>query len=176
MAAKEPPANDKARGGGGGGTKDFFIGVLTGFLLAGMIGGYVAYRKKPAMRRAQDATAEALRNTGIALEAKLEAWNLTPADIENELTQSGKIVRQSARAVGTGIADAARDAKLTAVIKAKFALDKEVSAVSINVETTDARVTLSGNATTKAQISRAIMLALETEGVREVNSTLRVKH
>lgn len=175
MAGKEPPANDKPRGGGGGGTKDFFIGVLTGFLLAGMIGGYVAYRKKPAMRRAQDATAEALRNAGIAIEAKLEAWHLTPEDIENELTQSGKIVRHSAREVGATIADSARDAKLTTLIKAKFALDKEVSAVSINVETTDARVTLSGNVTSKKQISRAVMLALETEGVREVNSTLRVK-
>ena len=60
-------------------------------------------------------------------------------------------------------------------IKAKLALDKELSALGISVTTTDGRVTLSGNVPSTKHISKAMMLALETDGVREVSSTLKVK-
>jgi hypothetical protein len=171
--AKEPtPAKPS---GSGGGTKEFFIGLLTGVFLCGLVGGYITFRKKPAVIQAQDATAAAIRRAVDATDAKLQAWHLTSADIEAELNKTGRIVRRQMRDLGTDIADAAADGKITATIKAKFALDKDLSALGIGVSTTDGRVTLSGNVSSSKLIGRATMLALETDGVREVSSTLKVK-
>jgi len=172
MAAKETPDKSAPRGGG---LKDFFTGLFTGVFLCCLVGGYFIVRKKPAVRQAQDATAEAIHGAVTALDAKLAAWHLTSTDIERELTQTGKVVRRQMSDFGSTIADAANDTKVTTKVKAKLALDKELNTFSIGVTTTDSRVTLTGNVTTSKQISRAIVLALETEGVREVASTLRVK-
>ena len=46
---------------------------------------------------------------------------------------------------------------------------------TISVSTTDGRVTLSGNVANARLIGKAMALALETDGVREVSSTLKVK-
>jgi osmotically-inducible protein OsmY len=155
--------------------RDFFIGLATGVVLCGLVAVYMVVRQTPAVRRAQDQTAAALHNAVSVLEAKLDAWQLRPADIERELTQTGKVVRRHVSEFGIAVADAAGDAAITARIKARFALDKELDALGIGVTTTDGRVTLTGNVSNPRQISRAMMLALETEGVREVASTLRVK-
>ena len=155
--------------------KDFFIGLATGVFLCALVGGYFVVHKKPAVRNAQNATAAALERAGDLIETKLVAWHLTTSDIEKELTDTGKVVRRQVSDFGAAVADAASDAKITGKIKAKFALDKELSALGISINTTDGRVTLSGNVTSSKQISRAMMLALETDGVREVSSTLHVK-
>jgi osmotically-inducible protein OsmY len=155
--------------------KDFFIGLVTGVFLCALVGGYFAIHKHKKVQHAQDVTASALERAGDAIQAKLEAWHLTGDDIQRELTDTGKVVRRQMSDFGAAVADAAGDAKITGKIKAKFALDKEVSALGIGVSTTDGRVTLSGNVSNSKQIGKAMILALETDGVREVSSTLRVK-
>lgn len=174
VPAKPTESKPKASGGGGG-VKEFIAGLLTGVLLCAIGGGYYYAHNKPAVRQAQHSTAAAIQNAVTTLDAKLEAWHLTSGDIEKELNQSGKVVRRQMRDFGTAIADAASDAKITGKIKAKFALDKDLNTFGVGVSTTDGRVTLTGNVTSSKQISRAIMLALETEGVREVSSTVKVK-
>ncbi|MEI6085352.1 MAG: BON domain-containing protein, partial [Verrucomicrobiota bacterium] len=138
MAGKEPPNKTAPRGGG---IKDFFVGLLTGVFLCGLIGGYYVIRKKPAVRHAQDTTAAAIHNAVATLDTKLEAWHLTSTDIERELTQTGKVVRRQMTDFGVAIADAASDSALTGKIKAKLALDKDLNGFSIGVTTTDGRVT-----------------------------------
>jgi osmotically-inducible protein OsmY len=155
--------------------REFFIGLVVGVVLTGGTGGYFVIHKSKRVQRAQDVTATAFQRTADAIQAKLEAWHLTTGDIERELTDTGKVVRRQMSDFGEAVADAAGDAKITGKIKAKFALDKELSALGIGVNTTDGRVTLSGNVTSSKQISRAMMLALETDSVREVSSTLHVK-
>lgn len=155
--------------------KEFFIGFLLGIAVTAATGGYFVIHKKQGVRHAQDATISALQRAADAVEAKLVAWHLTGDDIEKELTSTGKVVRRQMGDFGAAVADAATDAKITGVIKAKYALDKEVSALGIGVTTTDGRVTLSGNVSSSKQISKAMVLALETDGVREVSSTLHVK-
>ena len=155
--------------------RDFFIGLLTGVFLCALAGGYYAIHKKPSVRHAQDITATAFERAADTVEAKLAAWHLTGDDIQRELTDTGKVVRRQMSDFGAAVADAAGDAKTTGKIKARFTLDKELSALGISVNTTDGRVTLSGNVASSKQISRAMVLALETDGVREVSSTLKVK-
>jgi gas vesicle protein len=156
--------------------KEFFIGFLLGIVLTAATGGYFVARKSKSVKHAQDVAASAFHRAADAVESKLVAWHLTGDDIQQELTDTGKVVRRQMSDFGAAVADAASDAKITGKIKAKLALDKELSALGISVNTTDSRVTLSGNVSNSKQIGRAMMLALETDGVREVSSTLKVKN
>ena len=156
--------------------KAFFTGLVLGVVLSVFTGWYFfVARKSQHVRHAQDVTAATLQRTADAIEAKLAAWHLTTGDIQEELAKTGKVVRRQMRDLGAAVADASADAAITGKIKAKYALDKELSAWGIAVSTTDGRVTLAGNVSTPKLIGKAIMLALETDGVREVSSTLQVK-
>jgi len=156
--------------------KTFFTGFVLGVVLTAFTGWYFLFaRKSERVRHAQDMTATALQSAAVAIEAKLVAWHLTTADIQEELTKTGKVVRHQVRDFGAAVADASADAAITAKIKAKFALDKDLSAWSISVSTTNGHVTLAGTVSSHKLIGKAVMLALETDGVREVSSTLQVK-
>ena len=155
--------------------KDFLVGFLFGVVLTVATGGYFVARNSQPVKHAQDVTASAIQHAADAIEAKLAAGHLTGDDIEKELTRTGKVVRHQMSDFGAAVADAAGDARITGRIKAKYALDREIYALGISVTTTDGRVTLSGNVASAKLIGKAMMLALETEGVREVSSTLKVK-
>jgi len=110
-----------------------------------------------------------------AVKDKLKDASLSVPDIKQELERTGKVVRKKAQAVGNAIADAAADTRVTATIKAKLVKDPNLSAFRIAVSSTDGIVTLSGSVEAPEQISEALKLALDTDGVREVISTLQVK-
>src|SRR5476649_1550341 len=69
--------------------------------------------------------------------------------------------------------EAVSDSVITTKIKAEFAKDKTVSAMSIKVETDDkGAVTLSGNAKSKAEMDQAVKLARDTKGVTSVTNNM----
>jgi osmotically-inducible protein OsmY len=68
------------------------------------------------------------------------------------------------------------DARITTVIKGKYALDKELSALAISVSCTDGKVSLTGTVASDELVARAVRLARETGGVASVNSRLVVKN
>lgn len=145
--------------------KNFLIGLIVGAFLMGATGWYfIVARKDPRVQHTWD-----------AIDAKLSAWHLRSEDIAEEMSHTGKVLRRQARDFGSAVADASSDAAITGKIKAKLAVDHDLSAVSISVNTTDGRVTLAGNVASPDQIGKAMLIALETDGVREVNSTLQVK-
>ena len=79
-------------------------------------------------------------------------------------------------AVGAAQAqDALTDGALTAKIKSKMALDDTVKALSIDVDTDDGVVTLSGTVTSAAEKAKAVQLAKETAGVTSVVDRLVVR-
>ncbi|MBM3835625.1 MAG: BON domain-containing protein [Verrucomicrobia bacterium] len=106
---------------------------------------------------------------------KLKDFSLRTDDIKEELTRSGKVVRQKAKELGAAVAGATADGRITAAIKAKLVADPDLSALSVSVDTTNGIVTLSGTVSSYENIGKAMTLALETEGVREVVSTLQVR-
>src|SRR6266542_3992536 len=59
-------------------------------------------------------------------------------------------------------------------IKTKLLAEPGLSALAINVDTTDGLVTLSGKVDSHEQIAKAVKLAMATEGVHKVISTLQV--
>jgi hyperosmotically inducible periplasmic protein len=118
---------------------------------------------------------DAARSAGNALEEKLKILDLRTNDIKEDLARTGRVVRRTAREAGQAIADATADARITGKIKAKLVASRELSALSISVNTTAGVVTLSGTVPSTEAISKAMLLAMETDGVREVVSTLQVK-
>jgi osmotically-inducible protein OsmY len=145
--------------------RDFFIGLVVGAFLTASTGWYfMVARKDPRVVHAWD-----------VLDAKLTAWHLRGDDIRDELSRTGRVLRRQAGDFGAAMVSASADTAITTKIKAKYAVEHDLSAFSISVNTTDGRVTLSGNVTSHQQIGKAMLIALETDGVREVNSTLQVK-
>lgn len=60
------------------------------------------------------------------------------------------------------------DTAITTAIKSKYAIDNEVSALDIKVETVNGKVTLSGKANNAVAAERAISIAKNTKGVTKV--------
>ena len=87
----------------------------------------------------------------------------------------GAEVGQKTAAVASQAKAALDDGALTAKIKSKMALDDSVKALNIHVDTTNGIVTVTGTARTQAEHQRALQLAKETNGVREVVDRLVVK-
>jgi hypothetical protein len=100
--------------------------------------------------------------------------NLDVQAIGDELKRTGQVVRRKAVVAAHKLDEATEDARTTAAIKAKLALDSQLSVINISVDTTDGRVTLSGRVEQPEDIARAIRLAMDTDNVQEVISTLQV--
>ena len=67
------------------------------------------------------------------------------------------------------------DTAITAKVKAALVADKEVSAMSVNVETFRGVVQLSGFADGPREISRAVAVTRGVKGVKSIKNDLRVK-
>jgi hyperosmotically inducible protein len=152
--------------------KNFIIGLFFGAIL--LIAAIWYYGDKNShAEKAKQELQHAADQTKEFVEDKL---NLTADNIKEELARTGKVVRRKAQAAETAVADAAADARITATIKAKLLRDPALSAISISVSTKDGRVALSGTASSPENIRKAMQLALETDGVHEVASSLQVKN
>lgn len=93
---------------------------------------------------------------------------------------------QSAREIGADVRDktaqaadatmrAIEDGRLTSKIKAKMALDDSVKALALDVDTTGSVVTVRGEVRSEAERQRALALARETDGVKQVIDQIRVR-
>ena len=114
--------------------------------------------------RASETTTE-IKDT---LAAKAKEWRLTPEDIKRELQKGGQIVREKAAVAGGKITDV----RIVTVIKSRYVLDRDLSALDIKVDCTDGKVTLTGALASSHLVSRAILLAMDTDGVVNVTSNL----
>lgn len=74
----------------------------------------------------------------------------------------------------TSVACSKTDPGITTAVKTRFAADDTVKAYQINVDTKDGVVTLKGEVDTQAGKGRAIEVARNTEGVRDVVDALTV--
>ena len=156
----------------------FLLGIIVGaagywyvLQLTGQQAGQQAQQKAS---EAASAAADAAKQARQALAAKLDALQLRAKDITEDLKQKGEVVRRAAREAGDAAVDAATDTRITAEVKRKLLADPNLSSLDISVNTTDGRVTLSGKVASADLVGRAMLLAMETDGVREVVSTLQV--
>jgi osmotically-inducible protein OsmY len=165
--------------------RGFFNGLIVGIVL-GAVGFWFVQKKAQEHPEAQQRYEQSISNAGAAasdtaenmsdaFKAKLDTLDLRTDQIKDELSRTGKVVRRKAEDIGDKVADAASDARAITEIKAKYAMDKTLSAWSISVECSQGHVTLSGTVSSPDDIGRAVAVALEADGVRDVTSTITVK-
>jgi hypothetical protein len=94
--------------------------------------------------------------------------------IAQELRATGRVVRRKVLEAGRQLDESTRDARTTARLKARFALDPELKGREIEVDTDSGRVTLKGRVDSHEELARAIRMAVEEDDVLEVTSTLQV--
>ena len=165
--------------------RGFFNGLVLGIIL-GAAGFWFVQRKanehpEAQQRYVQSAAQlrtnaeDAAQNMGDAVRAKLDTLDLRADQIKDELARTGKVVRHKAQDIGEQMADAASDVRAVAEIKAKCAAISTLSVLNISVACTHGHVQLSGQVASPDDIGKAIALALEADGVRDVTSALVVK-
>jgi osmotically-inducible protein OsmY len=86
--------------------------------------------------------------------------------------EAGRAIGDTAKQAAHQLDEALSDGALTTKIKSKMALDDLVNASSINVDTKDRIVTLSGTVASTRERERAVALAKETNGVTKVEDKL----
>ncbi len=163
----------------------FFNGLLLGIIL-GVVGYWFIEKKaqqhpeaekryEESVARAKETSSETAHQLSDAFKAKLETLNLSSDEIKDELARTGKIVRRKAQDIGERVQDAAADARIVADVKAKYIADPDIAARNISVSCDQGHVTLSGTVSAPEYISKAVALALEPDGVRDVTYNLDVK-
>src|SRR5581483_3317950 len=121
----------------------FLLGLIVGIILVVAVVWYYADQRHNST--AQDAKSRIESSATWIKETVQTNWkNLRTEDIKEELARTGRVVRQKAQDAGHAVADATADARITAAIKAKILANPDLSALSISVNTTGGRVTLSG--------------------------------
>jgi hyperosmotically inducible periplasmic protein len=151
--------------------KNTFISFLFGVLVG--IAGHWYYAQPDSKRTVADAQ-ESMRSNAASIGKSLKE-TFDSDKIKDELARTGKVIREKAGKTGEALADAAANARSTATIKAKLLKESSLASLTIHVDTTDGVVTLSGTVPSHEAIAKAMELALETEGVQKVVSTLQVK-
>jgi osmotically-inducible protein OsmY len=85
------------------------------------------------------------------------------------------VIRQKAAQIGNAIVESTADARITGAIKAKLLSEPGVSSIGVDVNTTGGVVTLAGSVGSHEEVAKAMRIALDTEGVLKVISTLQVR-
>ncbi len=118
------------------------------------------------------ATLAAALGASLALAACQPAQNETPT-ATTPTTAPGQVAG-SATAMADKVTEAVGDAAVTVAVNAELAKDDQLSALRIDVDTRDGRVTLAGSAPNDAARERATVLAQGVKGVKSVDNRLAV--
>jgi len=152
------------------------LALLLGLVIgAGGVWFYGTSRGKSAAHSTGQQIETATKSARDTLQEKLGLVDLRPDDIKEDLARTGQVIRNKAREVREAIVDGTADARITTSIKTRLLANKDTSALNISVNTTGGVVTMSGPVNSTEEISKAMLVAMETEGVRKVISTMQVK-
>lgn len=126
------------------------------------------------------------RTIGQQVDAALESTRAAATDAGQEIRQAtaglrqegremAETVRLEGRQAGAEAIDKVADAAITASVHADLAKDTELSALRIDVDTSNGHVTLHGTAPTEASRERASRIASTVDGVTSVSNQLVVQ-
>ena len=153
-----------------------FFALLVGIAVgATAVWFYSTKQGQSAVHTTGDQIESSAKAARDLIQEKLKMLDLRSEDIKDDLARTGQVVRRKAREVSQAIADSTADARTTGAIKGKLLANRDLSAMSISVNTTSGVVTLSGSVSSPEDIGKAVLLAMETYGVREVISSMQVK-
>ncbi len=109
---------------------------------------------------------------GEKIDAGIERTQEVAADVKKDAEAAGTEIKQDLSQAGTAMADGAADITITTKVKTALAGDDQLSALAINVDTTNKVVTLTGPAPNQAASDRATSLSQAVDGVSEVKNQL----
>jgi PBP1b-binding outer membrane lipoprotein LpoB len=132
-------------------------------------------KTKEVAKDVAERTKEVAVDVKNAVSDKLTEWKLTPFDIKADLEKGGRVVRTKTLAAGEKVGEVADNARIVTVINGKLVADSELSALKINVDADLGVVTLSGTVASADLLGKAVALALDTNGVSQVVSLLKVE-
>lgn len=120
----------------------------------------------------RDAVAS-MKNAGHDLSAKMKEWRLSASDIESDVTANRPVIRSNSGAgLPTGKVDKGNIEK---TIKGKLQSDSNLAGLKFDVNANSkGEVELEGKARTAEQIADAMACALDTEGVAQVTSKIKI--
>ncbi len=124
----------------------------------------------PSEEQAERARAQTREQVQQATEQTEDAAH----DLGQGMKRAGAEIQEGAQRVGREVGPYARDAAITARVKARLTADPEINSFQIDVDTIDGKVTLSGKVPTEHVRDEAEHLARTTEGVAEVTNRLEV--
>lgn len=114
------------------------------------------------------------QTAGQKVDAAISTTEQKADAIGAEIKQGVEAAKDGAAAAVDTIADTARDAAITTQVNADLARDPELSALQINVDTTNGKVVLTGTAPSDTAKARASAKAQAVVGVVTVDNQLRV--
>lgn len=127
--------------------------------------------EEPTVGQRLDSAVE--KTEQAAADARVKAES-TMQNAENKMEQSAANAEASAKQAATDAKGAIDDAAITAKVNASLAKDPDLSALKINVDTVNGKVTLNGPAPTTVARDRAETIAKAVDGVTAVNNQLVV--
>jgi hyperosmotically inducible protein len=127
----------------------------------------VGQKVDETIAQAKSAAEEAKQNAKRGID---EAAQKTKEKSE-QLSKKTEELSQKAGKVGQKV----NDATITAAVKADIAKDPDLSALRVNVDTTDGKVSLSGQAPNEQAKQRATQIAQNEKGVTSVDNQLAVQ-
>jgi hyperosmotically inducible protein len=147
-------------------------GVVT---LTGTVDRPVAKQQAVVIARQTDGVTDVVDNIEVS-----PVPTRTTGDVDDNRDVTGD-ARDSARDAGDRASEAAgragavvTDAAITTAVKAKVLADANTPGTAIDVDTQDGVVTLTGTVASRAAADRAVALARETNGVKNVVNNLKV--
>ncbi|WP_028605306.1 BON domain-containing protein [Ottowia thiooxydans] len=148
---------------------------------AALTTGLVACNKNDERTAGQKVDSAIAKTEDVARDAEAKAA-AAAADARAAAARTGEQIKEGtaemradASAAGSRMAEAAGDAAITASVSAGLMKDPDLSAIKINVDTSNGVVSLKGPAPNAAAKDRAETIAKGVSGVKSVSNMLEVK-
>lgn len=112
---------------------------------------------------------------GQRLDGAVEQTQSASAEMRTDANNAAQDMKAAGNEAADKVAIGAADVAITAKVNAALAGDSQLSALKINVDTTNGHVELKGTAPDPAARDRATVLAAAVEGVVKVENRLTVE-
>jgi hypothetical protein len=114
------------------------------------------------------------RTAGERVDSAVAKTERQAGEVKAEVKSAAANAGQATERATAEVSDKVKDAAITTAVNAKLATDKGLSALKIDVDTVDGRVSLRGTAPDAAARDRATTLARAVDGVVSVDNQLVV--
>lgn len=115
------------------------------------------------------------QTVGQRLDGAVEQTQSATAEMRSDANTAAQDMRAAGSEAADKIATGAADVTITAKVNAALAGDSQLSALKIDVDTSNGHVELKGTAPDAASRDRATVLAAAVEGVVKVDNRLTVE-